>query len=95
MSEVTRKNICIYLENVYQQMLESYDDIIINEIIVIIERIKRDSSITTVRSSVNDLQVICNVLNNKYHDDDCVIEFQLRINQLAELFGVDFVVDND
>lgn len=88
MTEITRQNIVEYLEYTYDKMVETYKDSIISEIKVIIERLRRDSTVTTVKSSVEDLQVICNVLVHKYSDDDLVGEFQSRINDLANLFSV-------
>ena len=93
MAEITRQNIVEYLEFIYDKMVESYGDIILNEVKVIIERLRRDSTVTTVKSCVNDLQVICDVLKHKYHDDDLVIEFQLRINELADLFNVSVEIE--
>lgn len=93
MVEITRQNIVEYLEFVYDKMVESYGDIILNEVKVIIERLRRDSTVITVKSCVNDLQVICDVLEHKYHDDDLVIEFQLRINELADLFNVSVEIE--
>lgn len=93
MTEITRQNIVEYLEYVYERMIEAYDDEILNEVKVIIERLRRDSTVTTVKSSLEDLQVICDVLLHKYHDDDLVVEFQLRINELASLFDIDISDD--
>lgn len=88
MTEITRENIVEYLEYTYNKMLDNYNDTIINEIVIIIERLKRDSTVYTVKASVEDLQVICDVLKTKYHDDDAVVEFQLLINELANLFNI-------
>lgn len=88
MTELTRENICEYLEANYNSMMDSYDDTVLNEVKIIIERLKRDSTIANVKLSVDDLQAICNILYRKYHDDDVIIEFQFLINQLANLFNI-------
>jgi hypothetical protein len=85
---MTKENMCEYIDKAYKNLNEKYSDKLLQDIPSLSSSLCRDDNLNNVQSVVNKLQAINNVLYSKYGDEDNIIIFQARINQIRNLYDI-------
>ena len=86
--EATKENIFDIMDNLYDQMMFSIEDVKVAQIKSNVELMRRDSSENNMKICLDDLQGIYEYLHRKYPDDDLVNSLRIRINDCRVLFDL-------